>query len=110
MRCCPSVYSKFSLHPSLRGAQRRGNLAWSRRLDSRKDDSDITSLELVPKLYVGMHTPELCSGKQACSTRNATVAVRTWAKHVNAETETRLAIARLRGNDIKSIALIVLAG
>ena len=41
--------------------------------------------ELVPMLCVGMQIPELCSGKQACSTGNATASVPTWAKHANAE-------------------------
>ena len=41
--------------------------------------------ELVPKLCLGMHTPELCSGKQARSTMIVTTSAPTWFRNVNAE-------------------------
>ena len=41
--------------------------------------------ELVPKLCLGMHTPELCSGKRACSTVNAVLSVPVRIKHTDVE-------------------------
>ena len=35
-------------------------------------------------LCLGMHIPELCSGKQAYSTGNATTSVPTWVKYADA--------------------------